>query len=299
MSFPFQLDPSSKKFICPNCGKKRFVKYIDSNNDYLPEKFGRCDRQVNCGFFTPPNFSNFTKPSLDVICLSSKKEIPVKRISFIENRIVQASLSSYNINGLYQFLITHFPENDVKMTFDKYKVGTSKKWNGSSIFWQIDYNQRIRSGKVIKYDNLTGKRIKHPRPLITWAHKILDLKAFVLKQVMFGEHLLFKMDDKAPVCIVESEKTAIVCDIIYPIFIWLATGASNQFKKENLKWLRNREVIVFPDTDMHEEWSKKAKVFSMELNMKIHVSNLILNFAIALNQKEGYDLADVLLKEKL
>jgi predicted RNA-binding Zn-ribbon protein involved in translation (DUF1610 family) len=296
MSFPFQLDPSSKKFICPNCGKKRFVKYRDVNNTYLSEEYGRCDRQVNCGFFNPPNFGNFQKSYLDVVCLPNKNEIPAQQISYIENKIVQASLTNYKINGLYQFLITHFTEGDVKKTFNKYKVGTSKQWGGSSIFWQIDYNQKIRSGKVIKYDMCTGKRIKHPRPLITWAHRILDLKAFVLEQVIFGEHLLFKTEGKAVICIVESEKTAIVCDILYPDIIWLATGASNQFKKDNLKRLRDREVIIFPDTDMHTEWSKKAKVFSQELNMKIYVSELILNLTIALDQKEGYDLADVFLR---
>ena len=295
MSFPFQLDPSSKKFICPNCNKKRFVKYIDVNHTYLSEQFGRCDRQVNCGFFNPPNFSNFEKSYLDVVCSTKNKKMPAKQISFIDNKTVQASLSGYNINGLYQFLITHYPEKDVKSTFDKYKVGTSKKWGGSTIFWQIDYNQKIRSGKVIKYNKRTGKRIKHPRPLITWAHCILALKPFVLEQVIFGEHLLFKIDDKAPICIVESEKTAIVCDIMHSDFIWLATGASNQFKKDNLKRLRNREVIIFPDTDMHYEWSEKAKLFTKELNMKIHVSNLVLNFSITFDQKGGYDLADILM----
>lgn len=296
MSFSFKLDPSSKKFICPNCGKKRFVKYIDVNHKYMPESFGRCDREVNCGFFNPPNFSKFKNSSSDIVCVSNNQKISVKQISFIEKIIVQESLSSYKINGLYQFLIAHFTEEDVKNTFDKYRVGTSKQWGGSTIFWQIDYNQKIRSGKVVKYDKITGKRIKYPRPLISWAHRILDLKSFVLEQVMFGEHLLFEIDEEAIICIVESEKTAIVCNIIQPNFVWLATCSSKQFKKDNLKRLRGREVIIFPDTDMHDEWTERAKLFTKELNMKIHVSKLILNFTIALDKKAGYDLADVFLR---
>ncbi|MDQ3015407.1 MAG: PG0870-related protein, partial [Bacteroidota bacterium] len=38
------------KHLCPACGKKRFVRYHDSEtNEYIPEQYGRCDRVDNCG----------------------------------------------------------------------------------------------------------------------------------------------------------------------------------------------------------------------------------------------------------
>ena len=55
-NYSFILDKSSKKYSCPECNKKTFVKYVDSTTgDYLPDRFGRCDRESNCGYFkTPP-----------------------------------------------------------------------------------------------------------------------------------------------------------------------------------------------------------------------------------------------------
>src|SRR5690606_34130514 len=54
-SFRYTLDPSSKKFFCPNCNKKRMVKYIDTDNgNYLTDDFGKCDRKDQCGYHKAP-----------------------------------------------------------------------------------------------------------------------------------------------------------------------------------------------------------------------------------------------------
>lgn len=55
--YKYILDKSSKKFVCPDCNKKRFVKFIDTTTgNYLADEYGRCDRQNECGYFTiPPN----------------------------------------------------------------------------------------------------------------------------------------------------------------------------------------------------------------------------------------------------
>lgn len=54
-NFRYELDRSSKKFICPSCSKKRFVKYVDRvSGNYLSGEYGRCDRSDNCGYFKSP-----------------------------------------------------------------------------------------------------------------------------------------------------------------------------------------------------------------------------------------------------
>lgn len=51
----YHFDKSSKKFRCPACQKKTFVLYVDAvTGNYLPEQYGKCDRESNCGFFQLP-----------------------------------------------------------------------------------------------------------------------------------------------------------------------------------------------------------------------------------------------------
>jgi len=54
-TFRYSLDKSSKKFGCPNCNKKTFVLYIDTETgNYLTTDFGKCDREQNCNYHKAP-----------------------------------------------------------------------------------------------------------------------------------------------------------------------------------------------------------------------------------------------------
>tara|TARA_B100000780_G_C21122271_1_gene454701 strand:+ start:2060 stop:2968 length:909 start_codon:yes stop_codon:yes gene_type:complete len=54
-AFKYSLDKSSKKFICPNCNKKTFVYYVNTDTgNYLNNDFGRCDREQNCNYHKMP-----------------------------------------------------------------------------------------------------------------------------------------------------------------------------------------------------------------------------------------------------
>jgi hypothetical protein len=54
-NFKYTLDKGTKKFLCPNCDKKAFVKYVDNETgSYLNDEFGRCDREQNCSYHKAP-----------------------------------------------------------------------------------------------------------------------------------------------------------------------------------------------------------------------------------------------------
>src|SRR5699024_8538126 len=111
-----------------------------------------------------------------------------------------------------------------------YQIGSSKHWNGATVFWQIDKNLDIRSGKVMLYDK-DGHRAKRNdgNGYITWVHSLL-YDDYNLKQCLFGEHLL--IDSEKPVALVESEKTAIIASVHYPDYTWLAVGSKHNIKPE-------------------------------------------------------------------
>ena len=127
-----------------------------------------------------------------------------KPISYIDKGIVGRTLSNYNINPMFNYLSGLFGNKETMRIFNIYKVGTAKKWGGSTVYWQIDYNGNVRTGKIMLYDSETGHIIKEPRNYITWVHTALHYDDFNLKQCFFGEHLLSVYPNKSvdfPVCV--------------------------------------------------------------------------------------------------
>ncbi len=79
--YKYTLDKGSKKFLCPNCTKKTFVKYIDTETgNYLPDEFGKCDREQNCNHHKAPPKGN----KYYLIKVLSLKEITGKAIKITD-----------------------------------------------------------------------------------------------------------------------------------------------------------------------------------------------------------------------
>lgn len=285
MNFKFSLDTSSKKFNCPSCAKKRFVRYMDNETkNYLSDEFGRCDRESSCGYHLPPT-SNPTLVDSTVIK-------PLQPISTIDSKFVSASETKYEENHLFQYLTQHFKEKEILQCFKKYRVGTSKHWKGANVFWQIDHNNKVRSGKIMLINPSTGKRVKEPFPHINWVHKVLGLKDYNLKQCLFGEHLVAKslqpLATKPTIAIVESEKTAITMSLFLKNSLWVATGSKQNLKHELLQSLKNYNIILFPDCGEYEDWNKKALELT-KLDYTIKCSKLLEDC----KHSKGTDLADI------
>jgi hypothetical protein len=281
MSYKYSLDKTSKKFICPVCNKKRFVRYFDfEKNNYLPHEYGRCDRESSCGYHLTPA----TNPTFTTI----EKTKPLQAISTISEGYVNASTSHYNHNNLFQFLLKHFSEEEILQCFQKYQIGTSKIWNGSCVFWQIDMNNNVRSGKIMLIDSNSGKRIKKPYPHINWVHKVLNLENYNLKQCYFGEHLLQRVATNSKIALVESEKTAITMSLFLKDYVWVATGSKQNLNSELLKPYKNYNIVLFPDCGEFEDWNKKA-LYLNNHGYKIKCSNLLENKGY----EKGTDLADL------
>lgn len=294
--YRYHLDKSSKKSFCPNCKKKTYVRYVDSlERIYLPYEFGRCDREIKCGYFNKyksghlkdnywENYRHFSSPLL--------KPDP----SFHTLSMVEESLQFNNSNTLIEYLKTVLGDNKTEEIVNTYKIGTAHNWYNGTIFWQIDDLGKVRSGKIIRY-NEKGKRFGKPN----WIHSLQlrnkSITEFNLDQCLFGLHLINRNRDKL-IAIVESEKTACVMSAIYPKHIWMATGSLNGLNREKLLPIKHREIILYPDSGISEKretpfekWNAIATELRLE-NFDIQISEILEKETTQKQKEQGYDLAD-------
>jgi len=293
---PYILQPytgRNSRHTCPECGKpNQFSRYIAAETgEILSENVGRCNRIDKCGYhFKPKQYfnENGIKPERVEACTT--KPPPLHRpVSFIDAEIFNNSLQGYDKNYLLKFLYSLFDSEIVNHLINIYKIGTSSRYGGgTTVFWQIDDSDNIRTGKLIKYDS-NGHRIKGHN---NWAHSVLKIGNFNLKQCLFGEHLL-KHGPDYKVGIVESEKTAIMLAAVLPNLLWLAAGGAEGLNAEKVKVLRGREVILFPDSSMdgsmYSKWQQKAKQFGFE------ISDYLEGYANEVQKSNGLDIADFLI----
>ena len=146
----------------------------------------------------------------------------------------------------------------------EYHVGHSR--SGFTVFWQIDNEGKVRTGKMMKYKS-DGHRDKETSYNFDWVHSalnrrhLIDTEKVEVKPCLFGLHLLDKYPH-ADVLIVESEKTAVIMSIAYgnhPLQLWMACGGACNLSKEKLAPIikEGRRIVLYPDRDKITEWSKK------------------------------------------
>lgn len=290
------------RYRCPSCQQrdKTFSLYIDTKTgEHIHPTVGRCNRESNCGYhYTPKQYFQDNNISFDAHQPKAYKPRPVtpqpKPVSFIPVEVFKASLNptAFETNHFVQFLINLFGVEVASQLVSRYFIATSKHWNGATVFWQIDTQGKVRTGKIMLYSPTTGKRVKNLELPVYWVHKALKQPEFELRQCLFGEHLL--IDKTKPVAIVESEKTAVIASVYLPQFIWVAVGSLTNLNAEKCSILKGRTVTLFPDLNGFEKWSSKAKELSTLAPFT--VSDLLERKATEAERKQGFDLADYLIK---
>ena len=315
--FHLQKYRPGSKTVCPECGRKAcFTRYIDKAGEIsFPDSVGMCDHINSCGYhYTPKEYfrdNPAVKERLNgqerfggtpIAARPPARALPEQkpRISFLPYDWVEQSMRGYDINPLYRYFTKVAGKEEAGRLFHVYKVGTSRMWNGSTVFWQIDVRGNVRAGKIMGYDAVTGHRIKEPFSQVNWVHSVRKVPDFHMKQCLFGEHLLsdtsVTMSTK-PVAIVESEKTALVAALFIPDFIWLATGGMHGcFNSETMQVLGGREVVLFPDLKATEEWRRRLPMME-SFCRRATCSDMLERIATGAQREAGLDIADFLLME--
>ena len=254
-----KYDGQATRFRCPSCGKSRqYTRFVNSDGQHADFEFGKCNREEKCGYYRPPNGIMSTAPKFEY-----KPEI----IEFID-----WSEYNYNLDTGSEFvktLIGLFGREKVLDTLKKYYVRTEEN---SMLYPYIDEKNRLTYVKKMAYKGVNRKG---------GIYTPYKAKKGRFKQCLFGLHLVNQQRQN---CVVESEKTALICDIFYPKYTWLATGGLGMISK--IKVLDC--ATVFADKGKaFIDWSDKLDATKYSMNTKIEESDL----------EDSEDLADLILRD--
>ncbi len=293
MDFRFELEKGSRKYTCPACKRKTFVRYVDvETGEYLSNEVGRCDREVKCRYHLTPNeyFRLSGKNPFHKRPVSNDHKVkgttrPIEKPVFVPDEVFRESLQHYERNWFYLFLVDLFGTDRAEELCSWYCVGTSKHWQGACVFWYVDQFGRVTRGKVMQYDE-TGHRVKGCTNSVHHVMKLGKLPELHL----YGLHLL-TLDKLLPVAIVESEKSAILAAWYFREYLWMASGSLSTLTAERLQPLNDREIILFPDGGAFKKWQEKAESMSRKFNIRC---SDVLERSLTDEQREaGYDIGDL------
>ena len=220
-------------------------------------------------------------------------------------RFGQGQDSSFHRSVVASGLLT---AEELQAASEIFHLGTTK--DKRVVYWQIDAEGRVRDGKLMAYDERCH-RVKpgehDTQSSVSWAGfelrqcGLLD-KDWEATHCLFGLHQLNSRPD-AMVCIVEAEKTAVICSQKFKDSIWMAAGGMEQLNVDKLRPLVGRQVILYPDTDpegeTYKKWYDIAWRARCELEMEIAICDVLEKNATPEQKEAKIDLVDFIEKDIL
>jgi len=275
--YVFILEQSpSKKGACPTCKRNNCFRYYKN----LPREYGVCDHSDSCNYHNKPSEQTpeVKKNLYNMVNNTIEKQAPEPTKKIITPSAEQLKVLEKHNSVFHDFCINNL--GITKEHLQKWNVGTDK-W-GNTAFVLQDITGRYLNIKFMRYvlniDNCKRDKTKNPYYL-----KPNETEHY--KKCLCGEHLL---EDGKIVCIVESEKTAVICAFKYPQYNWVATGGNNGVKLEVLSILKGRQVYYLTDND-------KAGNNNSILD-KLHNTGINFEKVFFETAKESEDLADLIIR---
>lgn len=311
----YSLEKGSKKHLCPDCNKKTFVLYIDTETDnYLPEQYGRCDRESNCSYHLNPYLDGYVK-AIQEQEKGNRWELPnnwkpqrkkvtpppsPEPVLFDFDTFKQTlKPERYEKNTFIQNLLfkVQFPfeAETVTRIIEIYRLGTITNGyrSGGITFPFLDIKCNIRAVQVKQFDeknHTTGTDFLHSiiekhhtqnkKPLPKWLEGYTKQDKRI--SCLFGEHLLSKYQSN-PVALVEAPKTAVYGALYFGLpetpesLIWLAVYNKSSFSFDKLKVLKGRFVYVFPDLSKDGNTFKEWKNKAKEYESRLPGTQFIFS----------------------
>lgn len=296
--------------ICPQCGRREYKVYVNDKGEPIHESVGRCNREVRCAYHLPPKewFRMNPQDKEDYMkrAANAPRREPLKMIEIPKDMVVECFSEERRAkNTLFGFLVrSGMDEKKLLKMWFAYCIGTTQP-HGNTIWWMIDEEWRVRSGKVMQYfANGSRKDNEGKAGYTNWIHTLLakagqiDLNTHGYVGCMFGQHLLTatKAEDVPNVNIVESEKSALMASVYgRDNEIWLAVGSITNVNIHTLSPIirQGRNIMLYPDHDGYEAWKRKAE------EVKKHYRNICVSDYVERAWQPGMkptaDIADIIL----
>lgn len=283
----FIVHPGTNTFRCFACDAKggpvdflmkhEGLSYPDALR-YLAKKYN-VDIDMQDFNYTPPPPRPAPPPKPTLVL--PLRYVTQRMVGLERNALVQWILSDIKWDGAQA--------HRIPTVLTDYCVGHSPR-TGMTIWWQIDEQQQVHTGKLMLY-KADGHRDKtEGKYTFDWVHSTLSRHPDSatgkmtydppypypdiynpdkqeMRQCLFGMHLLNKYKKEGvaqEVCIVESEKTAVLMAIAYGNHtgqVWMACGGIENLSREKLRPIieQQRTIRLCPDRDGIDRWKDKAE----------------------------------------
>lgn len=305
-TYRLHLLPGNRENLreCPRCGKRRFRPYLDTRTGEVLERFGKCNREESCGFTEFPHH----------LLENSTPHLPTPPPLPAPARVQKVfwDWSCYTTldrpGRLSSWLLERFGAEVLEETHRRYLFGSLEVGGRLfEVFWHLSLPNNLHTAHLLEMRR-EGDRLKRTGTP-SWLHALQDWKETAPKewtQTTYGLNQLTYFRGKTqltkPLRVVEGYRTAIVCSIYFPEFVWLATSSVQGLRQYNyltLEPLKGYRLELFPDAGEGAEkvWREDAKELRSR-GFKVEVNTSLLEHyrrAERDGEKVG-DLEDLLLK---
>lgn len=318
MAYWYEFDRSSKKYICPNCGKKTFVRLVKiDNKELLPEEYGKCDRANKCNYSAFPPYRSNKNDLAYTIHKPIYKPVETARKTLVHlpPAVLEKTLTANHCdNSLLSGLKEYFNPETIEAARKLYSVGTidTGEYCTACTFPFIDAVDNIRAIQVKTFENLHTVKTNWVHTLLEQAYRrnnieipqwLKDYADTANSKItcFFGSHLI-KQYPNATICLVEAPKTALICTLFYGApedtgKLWIATGAKGFLTSERFAPLKGRKVVLYPDLGAYNDWVRLAIKALEKHKASVTVSNEIEDKASEQDRKDGLDIADFIIRD--
>ena len=309
---------NKRRSDCPHCGKRgKYSAYMNTQTGELaPVEYGMCS-SCQESKRPPDNFvageSTYTEDN---------------KLAYYEADTVHINLinsfykpKNYVENNFIEGLEQKFGKDPVKRVVDLYKLG---RFYDSGVVFPYQYtDNQICTGKIMFYDDNLNRIKEGKKSYPQYLHNLnyqtdgywhcdfrdfdIDengnevLIPFKLKLCLFGHNQVVNEKHKT-VCLVESEKTAVIMSIVLPEFIWVASGGMHLIQNYKFLFFTGRKCLVFPDLSeddkVYKYWYEKLSGYNRKYCYDFEIVDYLSEFLnkdeelIRKCKCEKFDIAD-------